>query len=120
MQTDVSQFDFDMWSNLAKTDPEAFEAKRQEEIKRVIDRAPERLRRRLEGVQWRIEMVRRLHHHPLAACARTFNMMWDSMYGDHGLLEAIKALTIKDVPAQVSRQKQATSAEVLYFRSHSR
>ena len=92
MQTEMSHFDFEQWAALAKTDPEAFEAKRQAEIRRVIEQAPLHLRCRLEGVQWRVDMMRRKCRHPMAACAKTFNMMWESVYGDHGLLDALQSL----------------------------
>lgn len=84
-----SEFDFEEWASLAKTDPEAFEAKRGEVIARFIENASPRMRSRLRGLQWRIDMERRRASNPLSSCMCIFNQMWASVYGERGLLDAL-------------------------------
>lgn len=86
-------FDFDSWAALAKEDPEAFEARRQEAINELIAKAPEELRKRLQGFQWRIDMERARCSNPLQACIRISNMMWDLVYADRGFLWSLQVLS---------------------------
>ena len=117
MASEVGQFDFDMWADLAKKDPAAFEAKRREEIQKVMSLAKGRNQKRLEGLQWRIDMGRRLNPHPLASCAKIFNMMWDSMYGERGLLDAINMLNHDADQALLAKTRHPKSGDVLNFKS---
>ena len=86
-------FDFDAWASLAQSDPEAFEAKRLHMIEQLIESAPEGLRQRLRGFQWRIDMERRRCSNPLQACIRISNMMWDMIYADRGFLWALQVMS---------------------------
>jgi hypothetical protein len=86
-------FDFEAWADLAKTDPEAFETKRKQMIDDFIASAPESLRKRLVGFQWRIDMERERCDNPLQACIRISNMMWDMVYADRGFLWSLQALS---------------------------
>jgi hypothetical protein len=88
-QTTGSDFDFEEWALLAKTDPAAFEAKREEAIAQLIDGASPRMQTRLRGLQWRIDMDRRRSSNPLSSCMNIFNQMWTSVYGERGLLDAL-------------------------------
>lgn len=92
MSIENDTFDFEAWSNLARADPQAFEKLRREMVEALIQTAPESLRPRLHGLQWRIDMERGRYKHPLKSCISLFNMMWDSVYGDHGLLWALQSL----------------------------
>ena len=85
-----NRFDFDNWSILAKTDPDAFEARRADVIEEFISHAPPDRQMRLRRLQWRIDQVRRTSTTPLSACIRISRMMWDSVLGDGGLLETLK------------------------------
>ncbi len=87
------QFDFEDWASLAQSDPEAFEAKRQAAIAKLIESAPEELRQRLRGFQWRIDMERQRSANPLQACIRISNMMWDLIYADRGFLWSLQAMS---------------------------
>lgn len=107
-------FDFDTLAKLAKSDPEAFEIKRRELIAKLIDGAPESLRKRLIGFQWRIDMERQRCDNPLQACIRISNMMWDMIYADRGFLWSLQALS--DPTGVLDHQAEATSAEVLSFK----
>lgn len=86
-------FDFDAWASLAQRDPEAFEAKRLHMIEQLIESAPEGLRQRLRGFQWRIDMERQRCSNPLQACIRISNMMWDMIYADRGFLWSLQVMS---------------------------
>jgi len=85
-------FDFDEWLELAQSDPEAFERRRQRMIEDIIAEAPENLRHRLRCLQWRIDMERARASNPMSACVRLSKMLWDMVYGDNGLLKAMETL----------------------------
>jgi hypothetical protein len=72
-------FDFEAWAKLARENPEEFERRREQEIRKVIDARPD-LRHRLEGLQFRIDAERKLARTPLKACLRISTLMWDSFY----------------------------------------
>lgn len=86
-------YNFDSLSQLAQSDPQAFEAKRLEMIDALIASAPEELRQRLLSFQWRIDMERARSENPLQACIRISNMMWDMIYADRGFLWSLQALS---------------------------
>jgi hypothetical protein len=73
----TSDFDFDAWASLAREDPEEFERRRRAAIDALIASSPDS-QRRLAGIQFRIDMERRLAHTPLKACLRLSEMMWDT------------------------------------------
>ncbi len=89
--------DFDQWFDdmveLARNDPQAFEDLRKRMVDEVIDEAPEENRRRLVGLQWRVDQERKLAKNPLAACIRISDLMWDSVTGDGGLLEHLNRVS---------------------------
>lgn len=89
---DPDHFDFDDWARLASDDPQAFEQRRLRAIESVIAEAPH-MEQRLRALQWRIDMERARHPNPLSSCIHVYRMMWDSVYGERGLLEALYALT---------------------------
>jgi hypothetical protein len=84
--------DFDTWSAVARTDPQAFEKMRLAAIQAAIDSAPEVNRERLRRLQWRIDQERRLARTPLAACVRISRMMWRTVLGPNGLHERFAEL----------------------------
>lgn len=79
--TDQEQYqpDFDELLNLAKGDPELFEAKRLEYIEFFFNKVPTEKQRRLRGLQWQIDQARYLARNPLSSCMNLMNMMWDSL-----------------------------------------
>lgn len=85
-------FDFTEWSRLAARDPEAFERRRAHLLDQAIRQAPESRRHRLRCLQWRVDQIRRTKRTPMAACLEISRMMWDSVLGEDGLLDAIKRL----------------------------
>ena len=109
-----SSFDFDAWARLAQEDAESFEQQRREIIEQFIAEAPPHLQKRLQGVQWRIDVERSRYKHPLKSCAMIFSMMWDSVYSENGLLPALRALS--DPLAESSLKNALVPARVLPFR----
>lgn len=105
MSLNNSEFDFDVWAALAKANPEAFEAKRREVIEQFIADVPPQRQARMRGLQWRVDIERAQYRHPLASCAHLFNMMWSSVYGEAGLVDALNG----------KAEPVATSAAVLPF-----
>lgn len=107
-------FDFDTWAELARSDPEAFELRRKALIDQIIEAAPAHLQARLRGLQWRIDIERKRYKHPLKSCMALHAMMWESMYGKGGLLEALNRLR---EPLQGGSPSPAPpSGQVLPFR----
>lgn len=84
--------DFDTWAELAVRDPQAFEKKRAELIEAFLQHVPANRRLRLQRLQWRIDRTRELAPNPLSACVQISQMMWESLLGDGGLLDALKQL----------------------------
>lgn len=85
-------FDFEKWSLLASKDPEAFEQYRERVINEFITDLPEEKQQRMRCLQWRVDSVRRLSKTPMAACIEISKMMWDSIKGEHGLMDALHEL----------------------------
>jgi hypothetical protein len=106
--------DFDAWSELANTDPHAFERQRSELVGRVIECSNKERQPRLRRLQWRIDKVRERAPTPLAACIRLSSMMWDSVMGEGGLHEALQTLRYAKPKAGLRRK-----ATVLPFRGPS-
>lgn len=88
----MQKFDFEEWKTLAETDPAAFEVRRQQELDALITAAPSHRQRRLRGLQWRINIERSRHKDPRVSCEKAFEMMWQSVYSEHGLLQALNSL----------------------------
>jgi len=74
-----SNFDFDEWLQLSKTDPSSFESKRLASIEEFIQSVPADKQHRLRCLQWKIDRVREKMPTPLAACVAISDMMWDSL-----------------------------------------
>lgn len=76
------KFDFDEWAQLAKQDKIAFEEKRAITLKQFITSCASNDRdlRRLNGLQFKINMIRRKHKSPMGACIAISEMMVDKLY----------------------------------------
>lgn len=110
----MSDFNFDEWLQLAKTDPEAFEKRRQQAIDELIATAPVKHQQRLQGLQWRVDMERRKYKDSLVRCQKVFSMMWASVYNDNGLLQALHGRTAAQRHKAEDRKERAS---VLEFQS---
>ena len=73
------QIDFDTWQALARSNPQAFEAKRRALVDDVIKRVPEPRQQRLRCLQWRIEKVCASAANPISASLQLSHMMWESV-----------------------------------------
>ena len=65
-------------SQLAQDDPQAYETLRREVIEGFIDSAPEGIKFRLRGIQFRVDSVRRLSRSTLGSTLRVYTLMWES------------------------------------------
>jgi len=65
----------------------------------LIEQAPERIRQRMQGLQWQVDVIRKRSANPMAACLSVSQMMWDSVVGERGLLETLEA------PCSMERSK---------------
>lgn len=89
-------------SQLARDDPAAFEVVRQQLIGDLIGRAPEPIKRRLEGLQFRLDHVRRRSRTSLGATVKIYQMMWQSfMTLRHELINFRAPVTRQHGNAQV-------------------
>ena len=116
-------FDFDEWSQLAKDDPFAFEARRIALIEEYLRQFPQSGQRRLRGLQFRIDMVRRRARTPMGACLKISSMMWESLLGKHGLKDALDTLVTcpnQSVNATLRHSPLVTSARIIPFRKPTR
>lgn len=112
------EFDFDEWSALARTDPQAFETRRLALIEDYLGQFPTPEQRRLRGLQFRIDMERRRARTPMAACLRLSAMMWDSLLGSHGLKQALDGLLLQSAVSPPPRPQTARSrGRVIPFRN---
>lgn len=69
---------FDKLKEMAQNNPTELERLRIELCEQLIHQAPEQYRRRLRGLQFRIDMERRKAKSPMAACITISGMMHDS------------------------------------------
>lgn len=104
---------FDDWAELARTNPNAFEARRRAVIDDFIASVPERNRHHLQCLQWRIDMERKRASTPLAACYQIYHMMWQSFAGDRGMLAVLRDA---DQLCRDGASPGLPSADILSFR----
>ena len=107
----LSQYhpNFDELLNLAKDDPEQFEAKRLEYIEHFFTKIPTEKQRRLRGLQWQIDQARNLARTPMSSCLHIMNMMWDSL---NRLNEEHRALVKLTITERNTAQKSTDFASV--------
>lgn len=110
MSSSHRSFDFSEWHTLAHSDPEAFELKRQEAIEDMISNLPQDRQQRLRCLQWRIDMERQRSRNPMQSCLKLYQMMMDSVYGEHGLLETIRS------HRSDNQQKEINTSTILPFK----
>ena len=104
-----TDFDFDGWMELYKTNPDRFETMRQDLIQSTINQAPIGMHRRLNGLQWQIDTEIKLAKNPLDGCIKIYEMMMDSVYEPNGLMDAL-SMTKEDI--KVSAPNVAKLKEV--------
>jgi hypothetical protein len=104
-------FDFDSWATLARNDPQAFEAKRNNVLETAIRQAPARRRQRLRCLQWKLDQIRLMAPNPMSATVRMHQLMWDSVTGEDGLLARLQQFRNAESPIK----KPVRSANILQF-----
>ncbi|CBL45817.1 Hypothetical protein HDN1F_22340 [gamma proteobacterium HdN1] len=116
--------DFEALRELAVNDPEGLEALRIQLCEQLIQEAPVALRRKLRGLQFRVDMERRRAKSPMAACIAISGMMHDSFDQlRHALSEAAghdasgKPLrVVSSAPSEARPAATESAAKVLQFR----
>lgn len=111
----------DELARLARDDPPAYEALRSELIESFIASAPERLKPRLMGIQFRIDHVRRLSRSPLGATVRVYELMWKSFLTlNHNWQEFVQleeAFLLGQDLTESDRCRPGRDARILEFRA---
>ena len=75
----INEIDFELWANLASTDPQKFEELRQDKISNFINQSSHHRQQRLLGLQWQIDTIRNQHpHSAVAACLAISKLMWET------------------------------------------
>ena len=105
------EFDFKEWAKLAQSDPDRFEAKRNQVLNEAIRRVPADRQRMLRGLQWRVDRIRELKRTPLAACIAISDMMWET-FGD---LHSTYTTLANNKPGTKLVVKQRPKAAVIKF-----
>jgi len=98
--------DFDKLSELARNEPNAYEILRLELCQQFISEAPIDVQRRLEGLQFRIDMERRRSGNPIHSCIKLSAMMNDSLQ---------KLGKVLSNPEEFVRENEENSADILPF-----
>ncbi len=84
---------------LGEKDPQLLEQYRCQETEKILNSAPEEHRRKLQGLQFKIDMERRKAKTPMAACLKLAAMMQDSFLK---LREALNQIAADNPPKHVS------------------
>ena len=74
----MTDFVFEQWANLYKTDPDAFEKRRIDALQSLIDQADPEQQSAMGHTLFRIEMTRRVSKSPLQAALKSADLMWES------------------------------------------
>ena len=111
-KSQLNDFDFDHWSQLAQDDPEGFEKLRNKTIEFHISQATKAHQTRLRCLQWRIDRIRETANSPMAACISISGMMWDSLHQLSISYKQLDNLT-NGVPVQLPK------ADILKFEARS-
>ena len=82
---------FDQMRALAQSDPEKLERLRLQEVENIINSAPEKMQRRLRGLQFQIDCKRKANMSSMGACIAISKMMHESLHRLNAVLNG-KAL----------------------------
>lgn len=105
--------EFDQLREMAQHDPEGLERLRVQLCDQLIQSAPEAYRRKLRGLQFRVDMERRRAKTPMAACIAISGMMHDSF---DRLRQVLNEAVSNAASTTGSQADAATAAKVLPFR----
>lgn len=115
-RTTASFPDFDEMKTLALSNPEAFEEIRRQHIESFLNTVPQEKRRRLTGLQWKIDQIRNLANTPMSACIQISNMMRDSLNRLNS--EQLKLLSLGIHPMVEDQEPKPHNATILQFSRH--
>lgn len=105
---DVS--DHDLLSQLARDDPRAFQTLCNKLIADFLDGVPEECRRRLRGLQFRVDCLRRLKDTPLARLLKIQALMWDSFLKmDQELQKLVQSIHGTSAASEETQQSEIDS-----------
>ncbi|HVL02402.1 MAG TPA: DUF3135 domain-containing protein [Dongiaceae bacterium] len=105
--------EFDQLREMAQKDPEGLERLRMQLCDQLIQSAPEAYRRKLRGLQFRVDMERRRAKTPMAACIAISGMMHDSF---DRLRQVLNEAASNASSSGHSQAEATTAAKVLPFR----
>jgi len=104
-------FDFNVWAELARKDPQAFELERRLLIERAIMKAPAGKQQRLRCLQWKLDQIRDLASTPMAACLQINQLLWEHIVSERGLLHCLQQLQSGKHPGD----NESPTAKILQF-----
>jgi len=104
-----TDFDFDEWMRLAKEDPDAYESMREKMIQDVIDSTSPEVKRRMEGLQWKIDQIRTTSTNPMSSCLKISQMMWENVTGEDGLLDHMRQLSDPVQEQKINKPKESAT-----------
>jgi len=109
----LPEFDFELWSRLAKESPETFDAMCTASINEIIEHAAPDRQRRLEGLQWQLDQISQSSATPLSACMKISKLMWEQVTEEDGLQDKVNQLY---QPAEsMPGVKEKQDAEIIPF-----
>ena len=123
-ETTVSDLpSFDELLTLAKNNPEALEALRQQHINMIIDNADPKHQARLRGLQFQIDAQRGIHaDSPMGSCMKISKMMQESFADLRGWLNQVSGLNdpLREVAESQlgSHYNDSKVADILAFPSN--
>ena len=107
------RFDFDKWKTLHEHDPQKFEIKRRIYIEQIIATTSKRNQRRLKGIIFQVDAIRRRSSNPLKSCIEISQLMWDSFHELNDLLNDFND-AVNGRPALLPQENN--SAQILEFK----
>lgn len=112
----LNTIDFEQLQKLAKENPDKLEQLRIQWCEQIIHDAPSEYRRKLRGLQFRIDMERRKAKSPMAACISLSGMMHDSFDKLRYALNEATGVGDRNTLFNEEIQSSAKEAKVLPFR----
>lgn len=107
----------DILAQLARDDPLAYEALRRQMVEGFINSAPERLKPRLRGLQFRVDSVRRLSRaSALGATVRIYELMWKSFLQLNEVWQDFVPLENRQGARPATKYAPKKNARILAFR----
>jgi hypothetical protein len=101
-------------ARLARDDPQAYETLRSEVIEGFIDSAPQRLRPRLSGIQFRVDGLRRLSRaSALGATVKIYALMWESFERLNHAWQDLRTGSVADCSTPAMRYAPIRRARIL-------